>query len=159
MLPSPPLDYNGIKTFGSSGIQKRRNGRLTMKYLKSDSEKCIGCGTCMNVCSRLYFKEENPERSAIRVFTQEGSQKIVVCNQKCRLCVQECPVQALTVAKTGVVVLNKNLCVGCLACVAVCPIGAMQYFPGEKSPFKCVACGACAKECPADALEIVAQEE
>ena len=62
-------------------------------------------------------------------------------------------------AKTGVVILDKSLCVGCLACVAVCPTGAMRYYPGQKQPFKCVACGACAKRCPKEALEVAEKDE
>jgi len=50
--------------------------------------------------------------------------------------------------------INKNLCVGCLACVAVCPIEAMRFYPAAQAPFKCVACGICVKSCPKGALEI-----
>jgi ferredoxin len=55
--------------------------------------------------------------------------------------------------------INKSLCVGCLACVAVCPIEAMRFFPGESTPFKCIACGACVKTCPKEALEIAEKED
>ena len=61
----------------------------------------------------------------------------------------------LTVNNAGVVLLNKNKCIGCLACVSVCPINAMMWFEGGKSPFKCIACGKCADACPEQALEIV----
>ena len=131
-----------------------------IKYLKTHDEKCVGCMTCTAVCSKLYFKEENPAKSDIQV--QElgaGKFHLVACDQECRKCVAECPTQAITVSKTGVVMINKGLCVGCLACVAVCPIGAMRYYPGEKHPFKCVACGACAKKCPKEALEVAEKEE
>ena len=131
-----------------------------IKYLKTHDEKCVGCMTCTAVCSKLYFKEENPAKSDIQV--QElgaGKFHLVVCDQECRKCVAECPTQAITVSKTGVVMINKGLCVGCLACVAVCPIGAMRYYPGEKHPFKCVACGACAKKWPKEALEVAEKEE
>ncbi|MCX7023630.1 MAG: 4Fe-4S binding protein [Spirochaetes bacterium] len=131
-----------------------------IKYLKTIDDKCVGCMTCTAVCSKLYFKQENPARSAIQVNDLgKGAFHLVACDQECRLCVQECPVQAVTVTKGGFVRVDKNACVGCLACVAVCPIGAMRYYPGEKAPFKCVACGACAKECPKQALEITQKEE
>ena len=55
--------------------------------------------------------------------------------------------------------INKSLCVGCLACVAVCPIEAMRFFPGESTPFKCIACGACVKTCPKEALEMAEKED
>jgi carbon-monoxide dehydrogenase iron sulfur subunit len=131
-----------------------------IKYLKTDDAKCVGCMTCTAVCSTLYYKEDNPAKSRIQVNgAGKGAFHLIACDQECRKCVQECPTQALTVSKTGVVQMNKSLCVGCLACVAVCPIEAMRFYPGDKNPFKCIACGACAKKCPKEALAIAEKEE
>lgn len=131
-----------------------------IKYLKTHDDKCVGCLNCAATCSRLYFKEDDPAKSRVQIFQMGlGKHHIVVCDQECRKCVIECPTQAITVNAQGVVMINRNLCVGCLACVAVCPIGAMRYFPGDPTPFKCIACGACVKTCPADALEISEKEE
>ncbi|HTX71636.1 MAG TPA: 4Fe-4S binding protein [Rectinemataceae bacterium] len=131
-----------------------------IKYLKTTDEKCVGCMTCTSVCSKLYFKEDNPAKSAIQVNGLGGGKfHLVACDQECRKCVQECPTQAISVAKNGVVLVNKSLCVGCLACVAVCPIDAMSYFPASKHPFKCTACAACVPHCPSGALEIAEKEE
>lgn len=131
-----------------------------IKYLKTCDDKCVGCMTCTAACSRLYFKEDNPAKSDIQVLELGGGKfHLVACDQECRKCVAECPTQAITVAKTGVVIIDKKLCVGCLACVAVCPTGAMRYFPGQKHPFKCIACGACARACPKAALEVAEKED
>jgi len=130
-----------------------------MKYLQNYDEKCIGCYTCESVCSKLYFKEDIPEKSRIRVYQRTDSDfQLSVCNQ-CQTCVAECQVLALTVNKLGVVMLNKNLCIGCLACVAICPTNTMRYQDDDTVPFKCIACGACARECPAEALEIITKED
>jgi carbon-monoxide dehydrogenase iron sulfur subunit len=129
-----------------------------MKYLKTFPEKCNGCNVCMNVCSKLYFKEDNLEKSAIQVTTAgKNAFTLNVCNQ-CGSCVPECPTLALTVNKLGVVMLNKSLCINCLACVAVCPSNSMMTWQGGLSPFKCIACDACAKECPTAALKIETKE-
>jgi anaerobic carbon-monoxide dehydrogenase iron sulfur subunit len=131
-----------------------------IKYLKTIDEKCVGCMSCTAACSRMYFKMDDPARSRIQVNPAgKGSFHLIACDQECRKCVQECPTQALTVSRTGVVQLDKGLCVGCLACVAVCPIEAMRFFPGDKHPFKCIACGACAKKCPKEALVLAEKEE
>lgn len=126
-----------------------------IKYLATDDSKCVGCMNCTATCSVKYFKEDNPARSAIRVEGRgDNAFHLVACDQECRKCVAECPTKALIVGPTGIVVMNKSLCVGCLACVAVCPIEAMRFFPGEKNPFKCIACGSCVTSCPKDALSI-----
>jgi len=130
-----------------------------MKYLRTFPEKCNGCNICMSVCSKLYFKEDNPEKSAIRVGqSTAGSYTLDACNQ-CQACVVECPTLALTVNKQGVVMLNKNLCINCLACVAVCPTHTMMTYHGGLVPFKCIACDACVKECPTHALKIEVKEK
>ena len=131
-----------------------------IKYLKLQNDKCVGCLNCTATCSRLYFKKDDPAKSRIRISPLgQGKYHMTACDQECRKCVLECPTQAITVNARGVVMINKKLCVGCLACVAVCPIGAMFYYPGDPTPFKCVACGACVKTCPADALEIAEKED
>jgi ferredoxin len=130
-----------------------------MKYLKTTAEKCTGCNTCMSVCSTLYFKEDNPEKSAIRVTRAADAAYILsVCDQ-CQRCVAECPVLAITVNKQGVVMINKALCINCLACVAACPTGTMMTWRSGLVPFKCIACDACAKQCPTAALKIEVKED
>jgi Fe-S-cluster-containing dehydrogenase component len=131
-----------------------------IKYLKLHDDKCVGCLNCTATCSQMYFKENNPARSRIQVLGLGGGKfHLVACDQECRKCVIECPTQAITVNSKGVVMINKSLCVGCLACVAVCPIEAMRFFPGESTPFKCIACGECVKTCPKGALEIAEKED
>jgi anaerobic carbon-monoxide dehydrogenase iron sulfur subunit len=130
----------------------------SLKRLAGDDAKCTGCGQCMTACSTLFFKEDDPSRSCISIHDVGEGHHIVVCDQRCRLCVAECSVQALSVNSKGVVLLDRKLCIGCLACVAACPIGAMRYVPGLKNPFKCIACGACAKECPTGAIAVVTEE-
>ncbi|MBN2364249.1 4Fe-4S binding protein [candidate division WOR-3 bacterium] len=130
-----------------------------MKYLKTHPDKCIGCMVCMDVCSETFFGEKDHRKSSIKITPKkEEGFEITVCNQKCRLCVDECPVKALSITSQGVVILNKKLCVGCLACVAVCPINAMMWLEGLENPFKCVACGKCAEKCPSGAIEIAEEE-
>jgi formate hydrogenlyase subunit 6/NADH:ubiquinone oxidoreductase subunit I len=80
-----------------------------MKYLNTIAEKCNGCNACMSACSQLYFKEDNPEKSAIRVTrTASGSFVLSVCNQ-CQRCVAECPTQAITVNKHQLPGLRRRL--------------------------------------------------
>lgn len=128
-----------------------------MKYLETYDEKCIGCNTCITACSTLFFKEDNPGKSCIEVFSRDGDEfEISVCNQ-CGTCVEICPTEALSINKQGVVIIKKDLCSGCFICVDACPTRNMRTYAEAVVPFKCTACGACARECPADALEIVTE--
>ena len=59
------------------------------------------------------------------------------------------------VGKAVTSILNMNLCVGCSACVNVCPKGALSLKPDKHGYYcssiekdKCVNCGLCAKACP-----------
>ena len=125
-----------------------------MRVLKSKPNDCKGVRACMIACSKYLFKEENPEKSAIRVEgAARGPFTIHVCNQ-CGDCIAVCPTEALFRDKAGVVRIDRDKCVGCLSCVGFCPFGVMYVHPDYTEPFKCVACGSCVKACPNGALAL-----
>jgi carbon-monoxide dehydrogenase iron sulfur subunit len=127
----------------------------TVKILKFHTDKCKGCLECEKACSIIHFKtKDGGDKSAIRIITTTNGYTMHVCDQR-GLCLDLCPVGALTRRKNGVVWLDKQLCVGCQACVAFCPIGAMRKSNARIEPFKCISCGACVRACPEHALELV----
>jgi anaerobic carbon-monoxide dehydrogenase iron sulfur subunit len=128
----------------------------TVKYLKFYPERCTGCLDCEKACSQVHFKsDDGGDKSAIRILKDEkGSYSMHVCDQR-GLCLDMCPVGALKRNNKGVVILNKNVCIGCQACVGFCPIGAMRVSNQRIEPFKCISCGACVRACTQNALEIV----
>lgn len=131
-----------------------------MKMLKINNDICSVCGTCEKTCSGLYFKEEDSEKAALRVELNPDKPEEVVmkaCTQ-CGECIKVCPVQALSRAKNGVVMLKKKICVGCYACVGFCPESVMFTHRDLIEPFKCIACGACVKTCPVDALSVAEEK-
>lgn len=120
-----------------------------MKLLDKDPSLCIGCRECEKACSKLWFKEDNREKSCIRI--EEGTNDITVCNQ-CGECINICPTQALYRDKAGIIRLDKKKCVGCFMCVGFCPTCSMFMHDDYIEPFKCVACGQCEKVCPVRAI-------
>lgn len=76
-------------------------------------------------CSKVQFKEENREKSAIRVSEKAEGYQINVCNQ-CGECVEVCPTLALHKNKLGVIMVDKEKCVGCFACIGFCPTLSMR---------------------------------
>jgi len=125
-----------------------------MKFLKPHPQKCVGCRSCMKACSGAFFPDKKEEYSCIHISEQGKNIDINVCNQ-CGKCMAMCQPQAISQTSSGVIIINKKLCVGCLICVAECPTGAMRYHVAENSPFKCIACGVCVKKCTQSAIEIV----
>ncbi len=127
----------------------------SVKILKFHPEKCDGGLGCEKACSKVHFKsDEGGEKSAIRIIKVGNTYKMDVCNQR-GLCIDVCPVGAITRKKNGIVWLDKEICIGCQACVGFCPIGAMRKSISRIQPFKCISCGACVRACPNGALELV----
>jgi pyruvate formate lyase activating enzyme len=53
----------------------------------------------------------------------------------------------------------KSRCIGCRACLPVCPQGAISWEDGPSTDVeKCTLCGACVEVCYAEAREIVGRE-
>jgi Fe-S-cluster-containing hydrogenase component 2 len=126
-----------------------------VKILKFHSEKCNGCLECEKACSQVHFKTcDGGDKSAIQIIRLNSSYKMIVCNQN-GLCIDMCPVGAITRRKTGVVILDKNTCIGCQACVGFCPFEGMRKSEVRIEPFKCISCGSCVRACSEEALELI----
>lgn len=50
--------------------------------------------------------------------------------------------------------VDQNVCVGCEACVGVCPVSAIAVEDGKAhvDADTCVECGACVATCPVSAI-------
>ena len=51
--------------------------------------------------------------------------------------------------------VDREKCVGCEACVGVCPVGTIAIVDGAaKVGDECIECGACVGECPSEAISL-----
>lgn len=102
------------------------------------------------------FPPITSEKSILRTFFVPK-----LCNQ-CDdpPCVQVCPVGATFSTEDGVVLVDKDYCIGCRYCVQACPYGARFIDPRTKTADKCTFCyhritrdllPACVEVCPAGA--------
>lgn len=125
-----------------------------MKRLAKDEALCIGCRQCENACSKAFFKVEDAALSCIRIEDNAaGGHTIRICDQ-CGKCAEVCNTCVITQNKSGVYMINKKECAGCLMCVGFCPQQVMVHSDDREEPSKCSACGICVKACPTGAIRI-----
>lgn len=119
----------------------------------SGIKKCIGCSTCMLVCSGVNQKNHSISKSAIKISTvgglSSGFQATVclACTGE-RACAEACPSGALTNRPGGGVYFNKDFCIGCRKCVGACIADAVNFDEENHLPIICKHCGVCTRFCP-----------
>lgn len=140
-----------------------------LKWAKAiDNTKCIGCHACTTACksenevplgvTRTYVKYVD-----VGIFPQtRRAFQVTRCNQ-CEdpPCVKACPTAAMYQRDDGIVDFNKDICIGCKACIAACPYDAIFINPEDHSAEKCNFCAhridvglepACVVVCPTQAI-------
>jgi Fe-S-cluster-containing dehydrogenase component len=122
-----------------------------------DVEKCTECRRCMIACSLAKSGGVRMQSSRIDIRPNwPDVPEIRVCRfEDCagHPCIEACPVNAIS-ESDGVVLIDVETCIGCGACVAVCPYQAILTVDGKA--LKCDLCGgdpACVKECVTGALQ------
>lgn len=133
-----------------------------------DTEKCIGCGSCVKACKiendvpqdeefyRTWVERYvDSETNGVLIDSPKGGQEFPpladeaekqffvpkLCNQ-CQNapCVQVCPVGATYKTGDGVILVDSRRCVGCRYCIQACPYGARFLHPETKVADKCTWC-------------------
>ena len=133
-----------------------------------DQSRCIGCHACTTACksenevpvgvTRTYVKSVD-----VGVFPQARRVfQVTRCNQcEDAPCVAACPTQAMYRREDGIVDFDKDICIGCKACIAACPYDAIFINPEDHSAEKCNLCAhrldvglepACVTVCPTEAI-------
>ena len=129
-----------------------------MKRFVVTPSRCTACRTCELACSFRHGEGQTLGATRIRAFLfGEGKNVPLTCLQcEAAACVSVCPVAAVKRNdRTGAVEVLEGRCIGCRACVAACPFGAMAFLEEERVAYKCDLCGgapACAQFCPTKAL-------
>ena len=141
------------------------------KAIYLDIERCTGCGACMVACmdQNDIFPEKGqlPLRGIYQI--EEGKYpnasihyvSIGCLHCEDSPCIVACPTGAITRdEKTGAVLVNKEMCIGCHSCALACPFGVPRYDMEDKMQ-KCNLCServeaglqpACVRVCPFQAL-------
>ncbi len=97
------------------------------RFIIADSQRCIGCGTCMSACSTAHKAVGLQSQPRLRVMRAENATAPVACRHcEDAPCARVCPVNAIT-REEGQVQLNETVCVGCTLCAIACPFGAIAF--------------------------------
>ncbi len=114
---------NACKT---SILRKARGGYPVVDFSKNE---CTFCGDCVDVCKPRALKKEADKRPWPYVATVTPS-CLSSKGVTCRICGDNCQDQAITfrlaVGGRSTPTINISLCTGCGACVAPCPVDAIQ---------------------------------
>ncbi len=142
------------------------------KAIYLDMRLCSGCGACAVACmdqNDIYPEKGQPAfRRIYRIeegeFPEARIEYIPAACMHCEdsPCVIGCPTGAIIKDdRTGAVIINKELCIGCHSCALACPFGVPRYDQDEKMQ-KCDLCmervekglePACVRVCPMGALK------
>jgi len=124
-----------------------------------DSERCVGCETCMFACTRREGKAslESPRIHIRSIGGMERGFTVIIC-RACEdpSCMYVCPVSALKKRKIGGVRLDREKCIGCGSCIDACPMSAITMDEEEGKPLMCLYCGFCVDYCP---HKVIGKEE
>ena len=152
---------------------------MTQKGFYIDLTRCAGCRTCSVACADLNntpvglnlrrvieFEGGSWKKSAEGTWRQDVFAYYVSigCNECADpACVKVCPTKAhFKRAEDGLVVIDREKCIGCGMCARACPYGVPQLDAKRGKMLKCDGCVArtsrgmmpvCVESCPERALE------
>jgi carbon-monoxide dehydrogenase iron sulfur subunit len=135
------------------------------KTFTFDMRLCTCCQICEVACSFSKTGILSTAASRIHIptafMTFLGGTKPSICRH-CQKppCMAACPVGAINKdPQTGLVAVDKELCIACMDCIAACPFGAALWDPVNEVVAMCDQCGVCVEWCPTKAINFVDRPE
>jgi anaerobic carbon-monoxide dehydrogenase iron sulfur subunit len=122
--------------------------------IKVNRDNCTGCRLCMQICAIEHYNEINPKKAAMKVdaqFPNPGKYKPVVCTQ-CGKCYEACTYGAISQAKNGAYIVDKEKCTNCGDCVSACPFGVVFQHRELDHVIICDFCMKCTQLCNTAAI-------
>ncbi|MFZ6006720.1 MAG: 4Fe-4S dicluster domain-containing protein [Nitrospirota bacterium] len=120
---------------------------MSKKYaLLVDLRKCVGCNSCQVSCKMENAAPIGQFRSKVDIADMGEYPKPKryffpkICNQCDEPpCILPCPTGATYKREDGVVMVDRDICIGCGRCVGACPYGARfihPHIPVKNDPSK-----------------------
>ena len=175
----------GQKTFAATN--KQFEGYPDSGGVLHDITRCIGCRKCEEACNNVnqlpapkkpfddltlldkVRRTDEKTYTVVNRFSKGSDTSPVFVKKQCNHCLEPacasaCFVKAFKKTKTGAVVYDASLCVGCRYCMIACPFNIPAYeYDSAFSPriMKCTMCQprlekgllpGCVESCPKEAL-------
>ena len=139
---------------------------MAQKTLVIDLDRCNGCLACEIACKLennvplgIYYNKVI-DVGPMGKFPDLKEYFLPAVCQVCKdaPCVKVCPTKASYRTADGQIMIDKEKCIGCKACISACPYGARSFNPATKVVEKCTLCNhltavgeqpACVKACTA----------
>ena len=142
---------------------------MSQYALLVDYKLCFDCKACEVACKQANDLPVGPRWiQVITVGPKKVGERLIVdfIPMTCRHCAKPpcigaCPTDAIIKRQDGIVIINSELCNGCMACIPACPFAALQYNPEKNIVDKCNMClnrvenglkPACVQACPSKAI-------
>jgi DMSO reductase iron-sulfur subunit len=151
-------------------VGKKNIMTIKQKSFIFDLNKCTGCGACVLACAIENEVELHNSWRSIYTYNEFNFPDVpkyhfsLACNHCVDPpCLKSCPALAYQKdEKTGVVLLDKDKCIGCKYCSWICPYDAPKFNQNQGVMEKCTFCEhrlkegfdpACVALCPTTALQ------
>ncbi len=116
--------------------------------LMVDTKRCIGCHACELACKQEFNLPVGPQLiRVVRIGPRKVGKKLkmdfvpVFCKHcEDAPCIKACPENAIGKRKDGIVVIDKEKCIGCQLCIEACPVNAPQLIREEGVVLLCDLC-------------------
>jgi Fe-S-cluster-containing dehydrogenase component len=112
-----------------------------------DTRTCVGCAACVIACKTENRVADGVSRDWITTETTGTfpALAMTIRSERCNHCadapcVSACPTGASYVGPGGIVLIDRDRCTGCKACLAACPYDARFIDPDTGAADKCTFC-------------------
>jgi formate dehydrogenase iron-sulfur subunit len=97
-----------------------------------DEERCIECNGCTIACAEAHDLPVGVSRRKVVTLDEGIAGKEFSVSVACMHCAdapceQVCPVDCFYIREDGIVLHDKDTCIGCGYCLYACPFGAPQF--------------------------------
>ena len=147
---------------------------MKQRFFVFNVSLCFGCQGCVAACINAnQIKGDQHWRKVFKLPPHNDKNDMIYLSMSCNHCenppcVKACPSKALGQrAQDGIVVFEKDQCLGCRYCQMACPYDAIVWMEDQKTVGKCNMCyerldqgedPACVATCFSGALTLITVE-